>query len=554
MIDAPLSAPPGWDDPPPAEGPALRAREFLRRIPHTKGELAAQRLTLGDSWLPWQEKLTRHLFGTLDEYGRRRYTTVYVEMPKKTGKSTYSAALALYLLAMDDEYGGEVYSAAYNEKQAKVVWNIAREMVDKFDPRLPVGRDGQPVRLFLGREIDTRKAYQNMIECPRLGATYEPLSKGERGKHGFNPSAVIFDELHEQPDRAMFDTIRDSMGARAQPLLFCITNAGVDRESVCYMQREYAMRVNAGEIDDPTFLGLIYGAPEDADWTEPEVWRKAHPGLGVTVPESKVATLCEQAKAQPTAQNTFKRWQLSIWTQQVTRWIDPARWDAARERIDWSDMEGARCYGGLDIGSVSDLTAWVIAFPDADDPELVRLKCVAWCPEEQLWDRKNIYREQYQAWQRDGWLKTTPGKVIDHTAVKRQIVEDAETFGLVDMWVDTAFNSHQLVVELGRDHDIACAGGRTTYQQMTAPCDEFERRLLLDPPKLRHDGNPVLAWAVANVALKSPDPDRKRPVKDTESAKIDPVIAVLGALDRCMRHEEPEGGPSKYETEDLLVL
>ena len=419
----PLSKPPGWDDP-PDNSHARAAVEFISRCPNTKGQVGS---ILGDSWLDWEDRLTRLIFGTVDDEGYRLIEEVYAEMAKKTGKSMWSAAVGLDCMAVDEEQGGEQYSAGYNEHQAKVVWLIAKRMIelDHLSPN-PLG---------LADYLVIRE-YRNEILCPDTGSVWTPLSRGDRGKHGFNPSVVVFDELHEQPTGEMLSTCKDSMGARRQPLLLEITNAGHDRETVCYRQRTYTLQVNSGAITAPSFLGVIYGADPEDDWTAPETWRKAHPGLDVTVSEEWMAERIKKAKAVPADQNTVLRWQLSIWTQQVTRWLDPAKWESAAEEIDWDDYARMTCYGGLDLGSVSDLTAWALVFPDRADPELLRVKCRAWCPEARLVDRTNPYRNQYQAWARDNWLETTPGNVTDYRAVQAAIAEDAKRFGLVDMGMD----------------------------------------------------------------------------------------------------------------------
>lgn len=537
----PLSAPPDWHDPPPASDPDVaRALRNIQAMPVTKGEAAARRQTLGDTWMAWQDCLVRHLFGTKRADGRRQYEIVYAEMPKKSGKSHLAAALALYMLGGQGEYGGEVYSAGYNQKQAKVTWGIGLDMLD-LQPEL--------------RQHFDDKAYRNEILCPELNGVWEPLTKQDLGQHGFNPYVCVFDELHTQQSRDMWDAIKRSQGARREPLLFAITNAGYNRDSLCYHIREYAMAVNRGEVDDPSFLGVIFGAdPEEDDWTAEDTWRKANPGLGVTARVGRVAQECEEAKAQPSAQNSFKRWHLSIWTQQDTRWLRPDDWQRCKANFAEQDMLGRTCYGGLDIGSVEDLTAWVKVFPDAGNPELVRVTCQAWCAESRLTDRQNPYRAQYQAWARAGWLHTTPGDVLDYAPVKAKITADAKDYGLVDMAIDAAFQGNQMIGELGGDAGLTVVKMRTTYNDMTAPCDELERRMRSDPPLIRHDGNPVLAWAVGNVALRQPDPDRKRPVKDSKDAKIDPVVAMLMGLDRAMRNQGR--GRSRWEDPeaDLYVF
>lgn len=535
VIDEPLSAPPDWNDPPDTEQ-ARAALNFIQNCPHTKGDLRDQKKRLADTWLPWQEKYTRHLFGTVDADGRRIYRVSYNEQPKKSGKSHWLAAAMLYLLGPGTKPGGELYSAAYDHGQAMVVWEIARQMCQ--------------IAGWAGDRLDIRN-YQGCweIENPEEDSIYKPLTRKAASKHGFNPYAVAFDELHQQPDRELWDTIDGSMGAWSEPLLIAITNSGYDRETVCYEQRRYAMALNEGEFSDPNFLGVVYGTPNDVDGVGTrDDWQRANPGVPVTVSLDVVEGKARKADRQASELNPFRRWQLGIWTQQATKWIDAAAWQRAETSYTEADLKGRTCYGGLDLGSASDLSAWVLAFPWENT---VRFLLRAWCPEARIHDRANPYRSQYQAWVREGWLETVPGEVMDTDPVERQIVEDAKAFGLVDMAMDRKFQGIDLSIRLTNRHGIDVAGIGTGYRSMSAPCSEFERRLRMDPPRITHDGNPVLRWAVGNVALKARSDDEMMPTKDSREAKIDPVVAALYAFDRAMRHEASQGTKSVYEDRGL---
>lgn len=573
-VDEPLSAPPDWGDPPEPSWYDLRepiqdalrrgdgegyerlvgtsddpnqpahALAFIAQCPLTTDEERRKGRRLGSEgiWLPWQDRLTRHLYGTRAADGTREVEEVYAEMPKGAGKSTYLAALMLYELK-HGAYGGELYSAAIQLNQAMVVWSIAKTMLD-IDDRL---RAGVEVR-------DYRGCHE--LEYPPRDSIYMPITGEEDTQHGFNPSVVAFDELHLQKNRGLYDTIDDSMGKRSNPLLFEITNSGHDRNTLCYDQRKYALQNNEGQFDDPQFLGVVYGAPEEADPWDPETWKRANPGIGTTVSLDWLAQKAEKAQRIPSKQNAFRRWQLGQWTSAETKWIRPADWDEAEEHYRETQLEGMRCYGGLDLGESHDLSAWVMLFPDEEDPQKVRVLCRAWCPEERLHADDNPYRDQYRTWADEGWMNVSPGQVMDYMepgGVQDQVAADADRFGLVQMAVDRNFQGHQVMVNLRDREGIDVVSLRTTYTDMTSPCEEFERRIRMEPPKLVHRGNPVLSWAVSNCALKAPDPDRKRPVRDGKHAKIDPVVSTLMALDRAMRQEEPEAG-TPYEEEDLLVL
>lgn len=572
-----ISLPPNWDDPPGSEWPAEewqpeldrypdldldhpadRALWFFQMLPHTKGEWANKDLRLGDSWAKypkttrWQRRLLRHVFGDVDEDGRRNIRETYVEIPKGAGKTFLAAGVGLYLTFLDGpgfgegEQGAEVYSAALKKEQAMRAWDQARQMVRRMPP--------------LNRRADIKNYRGNRrIGFPETNSYYEPLPRDAEGQQGINPHGVIFDELHTQPDSKTWDNFVDSMGKRREPLLFAITTAGYDRESVCYNEREYTRKVNEGTIEDEGRFGVIFAADEDDDWTDPEVWHKANPNLGVSVSVESMQRSCSKAQEMPSRKNQFKRKRLNIWTRQETKWIETGTWRRAQRDYNEHDLKGRPCFGGVDYGKTDDLTAWVLAFPEPDDPQTVKVLCRAWCPEERLHADDNIYSESYINWKERGWLKTVPGEVMDYRPVKQKIVEDTQTFDLIDLAVDRHFQGHQQMIELQEDEGISVVSMRTTYTDMTSPCDEFERRLRHadrngnPDPQIIHNGNPVLEWAVSNAALKQPDEDRKRPVKDSKHAKIDPLVALLMALDRAMRKEETMEQQTDY-SDGLLVL
>lgn len=567
-----ISLPPNWDDPPgqnwnpdewnperneypdlDLDHPADRVLWFFQMLPHTKGEWANEGKKLGHSWAEyptatrWQRRLLRHIFGDVDDEGRRNVREVYVEIPKGNGKTFLAAGVCLYLTFLDGpgfgkgEQGAEVYSAALKKEQAMRAWRQAVEMGKEIGSI----NDRWDLKDYKG---------ERHIGFPETNSYYKPLPRDAEGQQGINPHGVVFDELHTQPDSDTWDNFVDSMGKRREPLMFAITTAGYDRQSICYQERKYTRQVNDGRIDDDGRFGVIFAADREDDWTDPSVWHKANPNLGVSVSVESMERSVSKAKEMPSRRNQFKRKRLNIWTRQETKWIEIGTWRKARDDYAEADLKGQPCFGGVDYGAADDLTALVLAFPDADDPQTVRILARTWCPEGRLHDDSNLYRESYVRWKTEGWLETVPGDVMDYRPVKEQIVADMEQFDLVDLAVDRHFQGHQQMIELQEDEGLKVVSMRTTYTDMTSPCDEFERRLRSDPPQILHNGNPVLEWSVGNAALKQKG-DRKRPVKDAKHAKIDPLVAMLFALDRAMRKAETlDHGKSKYEDDELLVL
>ena len=328
------------------EDAASLAVEFIGRfLCHVKGRWMGNRFQL----ILWQRQLIRTIFGWKRSDGTRRYRTVYIEVPRKNGKSELAAAIALLLLFADGEKAGEVYSAAADREQAAIVFDMAKTMVE-----------------LSGSLRKRSKQYRRSIYVPATRSAYKVLSADAFTKDGLSASGIIFDELHTQKNRELWDVLTTSVGARTQPLTIAITTAGTDRHSVCYEQRDYAMKVRKGVIKDPAFLSVIYAADEKDDWQKIETWKKANPSLGITVSVDYIRQKALEAKFSPARENTFKRLHLDIWTNQVSRWLPVWRWDESAGEVDQDELAGTDCYGGLDLASTTDIAAFVKIFPQPD--------------------------------------------------------------------------------------------------------------------------------------------------------------------------------------------
>ena len=282
---------------------------FIECLCHTKGTWAGKPFELID----WQEQIIRDIFGTLKPNGYRQFTTAYVEIPKKMGKSELAAAVALLLTCGDGEERAEVYGCAADRQQASIVFEVAADMV-RMCPAL-------------SRRVKILTATKRIVYTP-TNSFYQVLSAEAYSKHGFNIHGVIFDELHTQPNRKLFDVMTKGSGdARMQPLYFLITTAGTDTKSICYETHQKAKDILAGRKVDPTFYPVIYGAEEDDDWTDPKVWKKANPSLGITVGIDKVKAACESAKQNPAEENSFRQLRLNQWVKQSVRWMPMDKWD-----------------------------------------------------------------------------------------------------------------------------------------------------------------------------------------------------------------------------------
>jgi len=509
---------------------AEHAREFFARfLRHSKGRWAGRPFVLAD-W-QWRD-IIGPLFGWKRPDGTRRYRSAYVEVPKKNGKSTLLAGVGLYMLLADDEPGAEIYTAAADHKQAGIIHGEAERMV-------------RASAALSGHLIATTS--RKHISHPASNSIMQALSADAYTKEGLNAHCVLFDELHAQPDRRLWDTLAYSGAARTQPLHVSITTAGYDRHSVCYEQRAYAEQVRDGIIDDLGFLPVIYAADRDADWTSPKVWRAANPSLGITIREDDLAAACKEAQASPTKENAFKRYRLNIWTEQAIRWLPMAEWDACAgepAELDGALDRGDACYAGLDMSSTMDLSALALYYPDTGH---VLLK--SWLPGDTAHARARADRVPYPTWAQQGHINLTPGNVVDYDRVRTDIVALTEHHNIRQIAVDR-WNSTQLMTQLQSDgFDVVPFG--QGYASMTAPTKALEAYVL--QRKIQHLNNPVLRWAASNVAVEQDAAGNIKPSKAKSTERIDPIVALIMAIGRAIA-DTPAPTGSVYDTRGILSV
>lgn len=516
-------------------------RFFERFLKHTKGIHYGRPFKL----LDWQkENIIRPLFGwkknveKMDADGERRlvtvrkYRTAFIEIPKKNGKTTLSAGIGLYMTCADKEGGAEVYCCAADRQQAGILFQTALDMV-KLDATLSKNLE----------------QFRNQINHPDSSSRFYVLSSAPDTKHGFNPSCVIFDELHAQPNRDLWDTLTMGVGARLQPLVVAITTAGFDKQSICYQQYDYAKKIKAGLVKDDTFFSFIAEAEEDEPWDDPKTWRKANPSLGITVEESFLAEECAKAKEQPAYENIFRRLFLDQWTKQETRWIPMDKWVACGGPVNWAEYRGKVCFGGLDLASTNDLAALVLSFPIGDTDECALL-AKFWIPENNIEKRVRQHRVPYDVWVREGFIHATPGDVIDYALIEADIEALAELYQIREIAYDP-YNAAQLVQNM-TTKGYQMVEFRQRMGWLSPPTKELEKRVV--GKRVRHGDNPVLSWMVDNVAVISDKDGNIRPVKDKSREKIDGVVAAIMAVDRELRNRNLQNVESPYEKDGILFL
>lgn len=350
------------------------------------------------------------------------------------GKSELAAAVALLLTCGDGEERAEVYGCAADRGQASIVFEVAADMI-RMCPAL-------------SKRCKILTASKRIVYLP-TNSFYQVLSAEAYSKHGFNIHGVVFDELHTQPNRKLFDVMTKGSGdARMQPLYFLITTAGTDTKSICYETHQKAKDIIEGRKIDSTFYPVIYGADESDDWTDPKVWKKANPSLGITVGMDKVRAAFESARQNPAEENTFRQLRLNQWVKQAVRWMPMEKWEACKADFTPESLEGRVCYGGLDLSSSTDITAFVLVFPPMETDEYYYILPFFWIPEENLERRVAKDHVPYDIWERQGFIHTTEGNVIHYTCfiAAKSKAELAEKLTTIKNWLYT---------EPDRYHDLS---------------------------------------------------------------------------------------------------
>lgn len=512
---------------------AVAVNFFERLLVHVKGEWAGEHFALQE----WQRVIVREIFGWKmvgedgERLGVRRYRTVYIEIPRKNGKSTLAAGLALAILYVDGEYGAEVYSAAGDKDQASIVFDLASAMV-KQAPELR----------------KRTEVFKKSIFVQESMSVYRVLSADAYTKHGLNAHGIVVDELHVQPNRDLVDVLVTSTGSRRQPLTILITTAGFDKESICWEYHERARQIKEGLIVDESFYPVLYGVAEEDDWQDEAVWAKANPGLGVSVKLDYLRQEASRARQTPAYENTFRRLHLNQWTSQESRWIPMEYWDLCNGAINPKMLEGARCYGGLDLASSSDLAAFVLDFPsEAGEDELHTWLGWFWIPADNLVDKARKDGAPYEVWERQGLIQATAGNVIDYGFIVAKIEELGLVYDIAEIAFDRwgAFQVSQQLMTLG----FTMVGFGQGFASMSGPTKDLLRLIMAG--KIRHGGNPVLRWMADNVMVSTDAAGNVKMNKGKSVKRIDGMVAGVMALDRALRHGS-EG--SVYEDRGVLVI
>lgn len=519
-----------------------RVLRVFHELRHTKGRLAGQALDPD----PWQiAYIIAPVFGWVhldaDGFWVRIITTLYVDVPRKNGKSTIAGGLAIYLTCSDGEEGAEVVAAATTKEQAGFVF-------------APVKKLAESAPALKGKV----RALASSILHPRTGSYFKVVSNVGDAQHGANIHGAIIDELHIHKTADLVETIETGTGSRSQPLVVTITTADEGKPNTIYARRRERIEKLARRVfKDPSTFGVIFAADEKDDPFAPSTWKKANPGYPISPTHRYLEGAARTAQQSPAELASFQRLHLGLRTKQKTRFVLLRDWDrnaGTALAADSTALDGAEAWGGLDLASVSDLTSLCWLFPRdvaLGDRTVTGYRAVwhNWAPEGALDALDKRTADAASLWVKQGHLVLTPGDVTDYDFIRDQVLQDLDRYDVQSIGFDP-YNATQLT------NDLTAAGApmmkvRQGFITLSPPTKEIQRLVRIgrrDAPMLEHGGNPVVRWAIDNLAVARDAADNVKPDKEHSGDKIDPFSALATAMSEALtRSERPRSAYSDAE-------
>lgn len=485
----------------------------------------------------WQHQLLWDVYGTVNEQGYRQYRYAYLEIPKKNAKTTTIAALAVYHLVCDGPEG-QIYCCAADRGQAALVYKAAKSMIEQDEDL------GTILKI-----TDSQKEIKNL----ETGTILKVLSAEAYSKHGINPTVVIFDELHAQPNRDLWDVMTFGSGSsRKEPLFWVITTAGddPDRHSIGWEIHDQAQRIKDGEIENPYWYVKIYGAPEDADIYDEQVWYDANPSLGTTIDISVLRMEALEARNKESSEKLFRWLRLNQWVSiKQVGWLPLSLWD--KTNGDWSPSElvGKKCYPGVDLSSTTDITAVVYLFPPQDGFDDWRFIHDAWVPADNMKERVNRDKVPYDTWVKQKFLTATPGNVVDYDFVETRLVNSDKVYDIQTLGTDP-WNSRMLTQHLMKK-DIEVVEIAQNMKFMSPAMKTIER--MMKHGQMTHEANPLARWSWGNVVVATDGNENVKPMKNKSKERIDLTVALINAMATALLFESEET-ESVYESRGVQAF
>jgi len=507
---------------------------FTKYLKHSKGKFAGKPFLL----LPWQEFVVANIFGWVNDNGHRRYRTAYIQVGRKSGKTTLLAGISLAMLDFDNEQGSEVYYCATKRDQARICFEEAQRMV-KSSPSLL-------------KRIGIHRANMHVHDT---NSKAEPLSSDRNSLDGLNAHLAVVDEYHAHTTSHVYNVLKSSMGSRSQPLMMTITTAGFNVDGPCYQLAKTCKEVLDKKKTDESLFAMIYELDDDDDWRDRETWIKANPSLNESITYEYLDQQATQARNYGGAEEVnFKTKHCNLWVRSSETWVTDEVWmsnDHGKFEVD-----DRVCYGGLDLASVSDFCSLVLVFPCDDGG--YDLKRYYWLPEEAI--ERRLYKDEstiYLELRHADEVTVTPGNVTDYDYIRQAIsgyhVVDGKVqfdedcimrkFNLKSIAFDR-YNSSQLIINLTQDGVVMSPMGQG-YVSMSAPMKEVYRLLL--EGKINHEGDPVLRWMAGNLEVAYDPAMNCKPDKSKSQDKIDGITALICAVGEAMTDQQEDQFPEDYD-------
>lgn len=491
---------------------------------HAEGPLSGTPLILQE----WQkERIIKPLFGwkhiekthikdargnIVKSFNKRKFSTLHMEVPKKSGKGTLSSAIIQLLMDIDKtEDTMQVVGLAWGREQAKIVWKMVNDSMQASER-------AKAKFNFMAKVIITKDNKR----------VYKIWSKETGSNDGQMPSVILADELHVHKTGELLEMAEKSTITRAQPLTMITTTAGDNLDGIGFERSEYAKKVASGVLKDESLLVCIYCADKDDDIYDPEVWKRVHPMVGVSIPLAIMQEFADKAKASAAAENSFKRYYLNIWNNTKSQWLSDTVWMESKWDFDVKQLEGRICWGGLDLSSTTDTTAFSLVFPI--DDYFVSLNWF-FLPEEKTKESINEEKiRQYTTWVRDGYIIETEGNVIDKSVVIQTILDAHKLYSIQSIAYDPRLSVD--VVHPLSEKGVPTVSHGQGIVKMTFATSKFEENILAK--RFNHLGNPVLRWMNSNCSLKEGDSGAMKPDKVTTGSKRnvrnDGIVSNIMAL------------------------
>ena len=508
-----------------------RVYRFFSYLCHWKGKWAGTQFVLA----PWQAFAHLVLFGwvrTSDD--TRRFRDAYIEVPRKNGKSTWASGTGLYMAAADMEAGAEVYSAATTRSQARIIFDSAKQMV------------------LRSPELKKRfNVFTSNLSIDRTASKFEPVSSEASTLDGLSTHCALVDELHEHKTPDVLRVLDTSTGARTQSLIFKITTAGWNRESVCWREHEYAERILRAEpgFEDDAYFAFIATIDKGDDWRDESSWIKANPNYGISVNPEDLRRKFHKAEMLATEQNNVRRKHLDEWTEQDDRWLEMGLYDASAKTVTPAKLQGRQCFAGLDLSTKIDLTAFVLVFPPTADDECWYVLPRFWFPRDNMPERIKRDRVPFDVWARNGHITATDGNVVDYREVRKTITELAEQFVVTSIGYDP-WNATETALKL-QDDGFEMVETRQGARTFNEPMTKYLELLLSG--KIVSGTNPVMRWCASNLAVRRDANDNIAPDKKRSTERIDGMVAMFMGMARALSGENVPK-PSVYETRGVRFV